>query len=690
MIATNAGSAFAQVDCNVPGGCSDLKYGLGVGDFYRKDEFPPDQFRFIQEDFGDHLTGISYFVGRTDPDDPTAIGTCGPERNFSPLPGQVILREQATNCTPTGTGPTCTGGTSPGAPCHLMANPAQVAVECPGGGTCTDNGGGCRVEIPLEGADGGTTPFQNTSELKIFTYTFQGNVPGSNPPRFYNLQAQTGNTFGGTSATTTSGGQTCPLVNRRLRPSMGTRYLLSDARRTALNLPAGPTYTYVRWDGAYLPGTGGLNLLVNPQGCVGAACRRANEATNFRFHTDDTRLCCDPNQPGDCAFVLGQNSPEYPLLTSRQCNTTGRPFTNDDNIAADWIFLGGRNSRFFTDINHVNPGNLPGLCKVNRFQDCYAAGANAACSANKTPFQCCTGAGVGTCGNICPSLDADPLTAGVQPDSCDFTEPGHRIQVACGYDSQGDARRDCCANAIYVLRGQPSGGCGLLPRMQYDGDPGTDCSVANYGIDHRWDNNCDGTADFQDFCPFLTEWDQDADSNGDCSDGLGGDCRGDECECGDLVGGPAKPPGTPFITGNGSVNVADLVAINIAIFNPNDGTKRGLLADTNNDLLVNVSDIIGANLEIFRPDSSVCRQISPRTCGSFCQGGNRPGQACTVSADCGTGTCVSIGSPCCGDGTVTSGEPCDDGDLQPSDGCNASCRIEFGYTCTGSPSVCTN
>jgi cysteine-rich repeat protein len=231
--------------------------------------------------------------------------------------------------------------------------------------------------------------------------------------------------------------------------------------------------------------------------------------------------------------------------------------------------------------------------------------------------------------------------------------------------------------------------------MQYDGDPGPDCSVANYGIDHRWDDNCDGQADFQDLCPFLTEWDQDADGNGDCADGLGGDCRGNECECGDLTGGPANPPGTPFIIGDGRVNVADLVAINIAIFNPNDGTKRATLADTNNDVAVNVSDIVGANLEIFRPDSSVCRHITPRQCGSFCQGGTRAGQTCSVPADCPNNpgqsgaTCIAIGSPCCGNGEVTAGEPCDDGDLQPSDGCNASCRIEFGYTCTGSPSVCS-
>lgn len=49
----------------------------------------------------------------------------------------------------------------------------------------------------------------------------------------------------------------------------------------------------------------------------------------------------------------------------------------------------------------------------------------------------------------------------------------------------------------------------------------------------------------------------------------------------------------------------------------------------------------------------------------------------------------------CGDGYVDSGgelgspESCDDGDTLSSDGCAASCVVEAGYGCAGSPSVCT-
>jgi cysteine-rich repeat protein len=43
----------------------------------------------------------------------------------------------------------------------------------------------------------------------------------------------------------------------------------------------------------------------------------------------------------------------------------------------------------------------------------------------------------------------------------------------------------------------------------------------------------------------------------------------------------------------------------------------------------------------------------------------------------------------CGDGILVAGEQCDDGDLDPGDGCDAACQIEAGYQCSGAPSVCT-
>jgi len=44
----------------------------------------------------------------------------------------------------------------------------------------------------------------------------------------------------------------------------------------------------------------------------------------------------------------------------------------------------------------------------------------------------------------------------------------------------------------------------------------------------------------------------------------------------------------------------------------------------------------------------------------------------------------------CGDGLVASSEVCDDGNTMDGDGCSARCRLELGFKCDGSPSMCTH
>jgi hypothetical protein len=101
------------------------------------------------------------------------------------------------------------------------------------------------------------------------------------------------------------------------------------------------------------------------------------------------------------------------------------------------------------------------------------------------------------------------------------------------------------------------------------------------------DTDEDGIADASDNCPaFANPQQLDGDGNG----------RGDACECGDQ-------------DGNGLVNVSDLIAINLAIFNPGLATP---LCDANNDGLCDVSDIVATNRTIFVPKSSTCvRQTVP-------------------------------------------------------------------------------
>jgi cysteine-rich repeat protein len=49
---------------------------------------------------------------------------------------------------------------------------------------------------------------------------------------------------------------------------------------------------------------------------------------------------------------------------------------------------------------------------------------------------------------------------------------------------------------------------------------------------------------------------------------------------------------------------------------------------------------------------------------------------------------VTISDPC-GNGDLDAGEACDDGDNEGGDGCSATCTVEAGFTCAGSPSACT-
>ena len=43
----------------------------------------------------------------------------------------------------------------------------------------------------------------------------------------------------------------------------------------------------------------------------------------------------------------------------------------------------------------------------------------------------------------------------------------------------------------------------------------------------------------------------------------------------------------------------------------------------------------------------------------------------------------------CGDGKITGNEKCDDGNTDSGDGCSATCQLEPGASCSGTPSMCT-
>ncbi|APR82401.1 Multiple EGF-like-domain protein 3 precursor [Minicystis rosea] len=92
---------------------------------------------------------------------------------------------------------------------------------------------------------------------------------------------------------------------------------------------------------------------------------------------------------------------------------------------------------------------------------------------------------------------------------------------------------------------------------------------------------------------------------------------------------------------------------------------------------------------------------SPSACTTICGDGLVKGlEQCddgSIAGGDGCAACVvepgwfcvgAVCTPVCGDGQVLGTEACDDGNALSGDGCSATCGVEVGFTCSGSPSVC--
>jgi hypothetical protein len=166
--------------------------------------------------------------------------------------------------------------------------------------------------------------------------------------------------------------------------------------------------------------------------------------------------------------------------------------------------------------------------------------------------------GLGKCADVDPRTCLDGIITG-------FSDPEAGVSVCkkCGILNDSDA--DLCG----------TGGCSMSTSFPDVGSflvrpvPGSD-------------GDGDGIPDAADLCPHAADPAQvDTDGNG----------RGDACECGDQ-------------NGDGTVDVRDLTAINLAIFNPALATS---LCDANGDAQCDVGDIVATNREIFSAgETSTC------------------------------------------------------------------------------------
>ncbi len=556
----------------------------------------------------------------------------------------------------------------------------------------------------------------------------------------------------------TGGGDGCPAVIINPFTAGGRpEHFFTEARVIA-------SQPIIGFDPMTGPITTQLHISVASQGSNCGAGRRmdnpdpAAAADSTRIQWDflgtpggtDSFICCNsPDAPLNiCSTIAGIGVPRYPAVPSLA--GFGGPYGD----FPDWVFAGGRMTNWETDTNHILPNQRYGVCESTRDIPCDCGEGSA-----------CLGAQIVTADNPCPNLDADPGTAGIQPDACDLDdfvcavnrdtacscsdyscypvqantcatfcpnagagptacttdddcvfgscselndptcdnpcpaigercdlrEIGWRLSAETRLDpdgtstpadptDDGDPNPNVCANTLYQYRGFPEEFCTLSVLYDVNGDPGPDCSTLNYRVHFRPDEDCNGVDDTAeganppgDLCPLFTETNLlgDADGNG----------RGDSCECGDA-------------NRDGFVNVTDILTVNDLIFNdpgagtgwaesndpffPSKGYKRlwvpladatnnptedstpgnpsdpNFLWDTGGD--VNVSDILKINGQIFEVAQSSCSRY-----------------------------------PICGDGSVDVGnsEGCDDGDNASGDGCDNACEVEFGFTCSGQPSVCT-
>lgn len=76
-------------------------------------------------------------------------------------------------------------------------------------------------------------------------------------------------------------------------------------------------------------------------------------------------------------------------------------------------------------------------------------------------------------------------------------------------------------------------------------------------------------------------------------------------------------------------------------------------------------------------------------CGASCPP-CAAGLGCGIPGDCQSGVCTAsvCAQPVCGDGVTNGTDACDDGNTVSGDGCSASCAVEVGFHCAGTPSAC--
>jgi hypothetical protein len=607
-----------NLDCSVPGSCFETKYGLG----------DPADWQFLPHGFRDEFAAQGLPVPGVPNPNPThddfigsytysrgsststGILSCNlGENSFVLQMGTWIFRERA-GCDPFDT----------------VTNPV-----------------GCPLKLGLDAnLDRPTHPEHVFTERRhLADFNVCGGPPTFPRCEFFARIASTGTGFG---------------VGHRIPNARAAE----NAKCTAAGLP----HACCTGTGTGSCGTEDADCtgLDTPHACcTGAGTGSCGSDTRVNFDVTQgtpggvrSRICCN-TQSGDardiCTVLLGAAGgvDKYPLIG-------GIPNTSDNYVNFNGLIFDADPAfppygRWKVDQDVIVPGSRYGVCKNTRTRPCDCGP---------------TGSGTLTGGCTVNGDESDPCpTLATGPEICDLREMGWRLNPADrnltpgpGYGTatpgicnkgpfvfQGTPQQNCLIGTIYQENrdctdaGAPYACCtGAGTGTCRDPDPGPDCGTLNFGAHQRPDLDCNGVVDTlnanagadddenDDYCPHYTETNLTADADGNG--------RGDECECGDA-------------DANGAVNVSDIIAANISIFNPPsfptlwfhqppyatcgsnpEACFRRILTplmDANNDQpdgtssdgglnfdkwatggFVNVSDLVQINLEIFNPKTARC------------------------------------------------------------------------------------
>ena len=76
--------------------------------------------------------------------------------------------------------------------------------------------------------------------------------------------------------------------------------------------------------------------------------------------------------------------------------------------------------------------------------------------------------------------------------------------------------------------------------------------------------------------------------------------------------------------------------------------------------------------------------VAPKQCDDGnTVNGDGCSSTCTIETGYSCSGSPSVCSPICGDGLVVGIEGCDDSNTVSGDGCSSTCTVEVGYICTG-------